>query len=110
MLAASIKGVPTDLRIGKAEDDNPAIGAKWGISRRIRAELLIELLTGQRYPSGRPARAIKLIGARITGSLDLEAATLICPLLLQNCYVDESVNLNEATAPRSDCQVAISPA
>src|SRR5207245_720176 len=36
---------------------------------------------------------------RITGFLDLEATTLTCPLQLQDCYVDESVNLNEATAP-----------
>ena len=99
VLAASVKGALTDLRTGKAEADDPANGAKWGVARRIRAELLIELLTAQRHPDGRPARAVKLIGARITGSLDLEAVSLTCPLLLQDCYIDEPVNLDEATAP-----------
>jgi hypothetical protein len=99
LVAAAAKGTMADLRTGDAEADDPKTGAKWGTGRQIRAELLTELLTGQRNPGGRPARIIKLTGARITGSLDLEAATLTCPLVLQDCYFDEAVNLNEATAP-----------
>ena len=98
-LAGSVKGAITDLRTGTAEADDPATGTEWGVARRIRAGLLIELLTAQRHLDGRPARAVKLIGARITGSLDLEAVSLTCPLLLQDCYIDEPVNLDEATAP-----------
>ncbi len=42
---------------------------------------------------------MKLRGARITGPLDLEARTLACPLLLQECCIEEAVNLCEAIAP-----------
>ena len=77
----------------------PDQGATWDIGRQIRAALLAELLTGTSAPEGQPPRAMKLRGARITGSLDLEASTLACPLLLQDCYFDEPVNLDEATAP-----------
>jgi hypothetical protein len=99
LLAASVEGTLTDLRTGNAGANNPAAGAKWGVARRIRAKLLVGLLTAQRHADSRPARAVKLIGARITGSLDLEAVSLTCPLLLQDCYIDEPVNLDEATAP-----------
>ncbi len=64
----------------------------------MRAELLIELLCGTRHPDGRPLRAVKLRGARITGPLHLEAATITCPLLLHECYIGEPVNFDEAAA------------
>ena len=74
--------------------------------RQIRAELLVDLLTGTRLPDGKPPRAVKLRGARITGSLDLEAATLTCPLLLQDCYIDEPVILDRQPHRRSGCPAA----
>ena len=69
VVAASAKGEFADLRSGQAEADNPAKGADWGYAKRVRAKLLIELLTAQRTLNGRPARAVKLIGARICGPL-----------------------------------------
>jgi hypothetical protein len=39
---------------------------------------------------------LKLRGARIRGSLDLEAATLICPVVLQGCFFEQPVVLKEA--------------
>jgi hypothetical protein len=39
-----------------------------------------------------------LRGARITGGLDLEGAELTCPILLQDCWFEEPVNLCEARA------------
>ncbi len=44
-------------------------------------------------------RTVRLRGARITGRLDLEAVTLGCPLLMQDCHLEQPVNLNEARAP-----------
>jgi len=97
MLTAAIIGALIDLQTGDASDD-PAQGERWDTSRQIRATLLAELLTGKRH-GDKTARAVKLRGARITGPLDLEASTISCPLLLQDCYLDERVNLDEATAP-----------
>jgi hypothetical protein len=55
-------------------------------------------LTGRRQPGTGPVRAVKLAGARITGVLDLEAARLACPLLLDGCSADQPINLKEAHA------------
>jgi hypothetical protein len=99
LFAGVADGTLTDLRTGKAEADDPAAGAKWGDSRQIRAQLLAELLTGTRGSDRTRPRAIKLRGARITGPLNLETAILLCPLLLRDCYLDEPVNLDQASAP-----------
>ena len=47
---------------------------------------------------GQP-RAFWLLGALITGLLDLQARILLIPLLLQDCHIAQPVNLSEATAP-----------
>jgi hypothetical protein len=97
---ASAAGRLLDLREGNPRVDDPRQAGDWGSSRSVRAELLIELVTGTRRPEGAPrSRAVKLVGACITGTLDLEATTLICPLLLQGCYFEEPINLREAQAP-----------
>jgi hypothetical protein len=99
LLPAATTGMLVDLHVGDAGLDNPVQGRAWGAARTVRAEVLADLLTGTPYAgTGRP-RAIKLRGARITSFFDLEGATLACPLTLQDCYFDEPVNLNDATAP-----------
>src|SRR5438105_3516673 len=99
LLTGTVAGTLIDLRASTTTVTNPARGKRWGTSRQIRAGVLAELLTGMRRLNGNPPRAVKLRGARITGSLNLEAATLTCPLLLQDCYFDGPVNLDEAAAP-----------
>jgi hypothetical protein len=98
VVEAAGQGSSVDLRVGDSEVDDPARGAAWDASRTVRAELLIALLTGDRVPESGRLRSVKLRGARISGTLDLGAATIGCPLKLQDCYVDEPVNLREATA------------
>lgn len=88
LLEAVAAGAWFEVRAGGADAD-----------RRVRAALLAELLTGERAPEGRRPRALKLRGARIAGALDLEAAELTCPLLLDDCRFDEPLVLSEATAP-----------
>lgn len=99
LLKAAITGEPKDFSVGDDELDAPAQGANWGDDRQIRAAFLIELLTGMRTTDGKSPRAVKLHSARITGSLNLEAATLTCPLLLRDCHIDEPVSFDEVTAP-----------
>jgi hypothetical protein len=81
MIAAATIGAVTDLTTGDSGDDDPARGDSWDASRQIRAELLAELITRTHRIRDEPPRAVKLCGVRVTGVLDLEAATLICPLL-----------------------------
>jgi hypothetical protein len=82
---------------GTVEDRNPANGAQWGAERRVRGEALAAMLT---EPSrGRRPRAARLALARITGTLDLEGLKLACPLILQSCFFDHSVNANATQVP-----------
>ena len=87
-------GELVDLRTGDAEADDPASGAQWARERTVGSDLLYELLTG-REPT---PRALVLRGARISGGLNLEAATLACPLILEECFFDGPVNLRETRA------------
>lgn len=96
LLTAVIAGSLADLRTSRTTN-HPSQGKRWGTGRHVRAALLAELLTGRRIAGEDHKRAVKLCGARITGRLDLEGATLTCPLLLHACYLDEPVNLDEAT-------------
>jgi hypothetical protein len=77
---AMTTGGRVDLRKHDPQADDPSQGAQWGAERTIRAEVLADLLT-QVTGSQRP-RAVRLAGARVTGKLDLEAAELLCPVML----------------------------
>jgi hypothetical protein len=98
LVAAAAVGGLIDLSTGHAGRDDPAQGANWGPARTMRAQLLIDLLTKeQARDAGRP-RAVMIRCARITGPLNLLSRTLVCPLFLQDCHIEEAVNLNGATA------------
>ena len=98
VLRAAKTGELVDLRARKPNLDDATRGKTGDVARAVRAELLVELLTGRDEASNGRPRAVKLRGARITGTLDLEASTLLCPLLLQDCHLDQPVNLKDATA------------
>ena len=70
----------------------------WGPERTIRAAVLRRLLVESDWPVH--AKGIRLRGVRISGAVDLEAATLRCPLWLSTCFFDDPqpVQLNYATA------------
>jgi hypothetical protein len=96
--AAITTGSLVDLRTRQPERDDLAHGDRWEPSRTIRAETLIDLLTGPDLTQGtRRPRALRLAGAKITGTLDLQAAELLCPVTLQSCWFEHPVKLVEAT-------------
>ena len=97
---AAASGTLIDLRLRGQDSRLQAPDANRDGRGTIRAEFLRDLLTGSNARSGTATvQAVKLSGARISGVLDLEAAKLICPLLLQSCYFEHAVNLTEAQAP-----------
>lgn len=98
LLKAAATGALVDLRTGDLDADNPANAENWGNDRNVRADFLADLLTGDRPAGPGRLRFVRLRGARITSGLDLEARTLLCPLLLQDCCFDEPVRLIEAEA------------
>jgi hypothetical protein len=94
---AMLTGQLVDWRTGNARADDPSQGAGWDAKRTVAAGLLAELLTGT--DGSRRPRALRLAGARVLGQLDLEAAEVICPLLLRGCWFAEPILLDEAQAP-----------
>jgi hypothetical protein len=81
----------------------------WGRERAVSAAVLRDLLVGGLWPVH--ARGVRLRGVLISGLLDLEGATLRCPLSLDGCYLDASdpVCFDHATALRialTKCQLA----
>jgi len=94
---AILTGRLVDWRTGYVTADDPANGAGWDAQRTVPGALLAELLSVAEGP--RRPRALRLAGARVVGQLDLEAAEVVCPLLLRACWFAEPVVLSEARAP-----------
>jgi hypothetical protein len=81
----------------------------WGEERTVSAAVLRDLLVGGQWPVH--AKGVRLRGVKISGLLDLEGATLRCPLSLDNCYLDadDPACFDHATASRvalTGCQLA----
>ncbi|WP_030175534.1 hypothetical protein [Spirillospora albida] len=90
-------GESVDLSSGDAALDDPAYADRWGRERVIRAEVLVALLVGavERVPG--QVAAVRLTGARVTGSLNLGHAEVTVPLALTGCVFDEAPHLYWAT-------------
>ena len=58
----------------------------WPAEHTVRAAVLRHLLIDQARPVD--PKGIRLRGVRVVGVLDLQAATLRCPLVLDRCFLD----------------------
>jgi hypothetical protein len=77
---------------------DPAEGKAWGEERTVRAGLLYALLTTEALPSGRRPRALRLRQVRIRDQLDLEGASVACPLWSEDCFVEDAILLRDGLA------------
>lgn len=90
-------GDEVDLRVGDPVKDDPANARAWGQSRRVRASVVAALALGAgSEPAGRVA-ALRLVGAWITGDVDLRDGDLGCPIVLRHCCFDGVLNLDGAS-------------
>ncbi|MFI6107559.1 hypothetical protein [Streptomyces sp. NPDC051310] len=69
----------------------------WGAERTIRAAVLRRLLVEPQWPVH--PKGVRLRATKISGHLDLESATLRCPLVCEDCFFDspKPVTLDYAT-------------
>ena len=90
LIQACRKGAPTIFSMERPE--------KGSADNTIRAGLIRALLlgTGDCTP---PARGLRIVGAWITGKLDLQGEALPVPLGLQKCTLEEDVLLRACTLP-----------
>jgi hypothetical protein len=95
LIAAAKNGEPVDLRDKQGAFNVPGEGAGWSAERTIRAEVIAGLCTSLTEDSVR-RKGVRVLGAKIVGSLDLEAATLMRPLKLVHCWFEQEINLRDA--------------
>ncbi|WP_242902660.1 hypothetical protein [Actinomadura terrae] len=87
------RGESVDLGTGDPALDDPGGTAYWGPDRSVRAEVLVALLVGAVDPEPGQVPAVRLSGARVTGSLNLGHAEVHVPLALTGCSFDEAPHL-----------------
>lgn len=98
LCAAASDGALLDLgRPGRTRDD-PSCGEAWGQHRRIRAQVLRQLLTGHGPELTKATIAVRLRGAHIVGRLNLGGTTLRCPLELASCYIPHRLSIAKSEA------------
>ncbi|HEY9373416.1 oxidoreductase [Streptomyces sp.] len=89
-------GAICDLRQGSPLLDDPFSGREWPAARTVRADVVaLLLLDGPPARSGRVS-ALKLRGARITGTLNLAGGTIAPYVELHGCRFDHEVVLPES--------------
>ena len=99
LCAKAAEGRLLDLRCRRPGEDNPARGREWGPQRRIRAQVVFQLLTGDGPKLAETVVAVRLRGAQVVGQLNLGGQKLRCPLELNQCHVGHRLDLAKAEAP-----------
>lgn len=96
LCAKAAEGGLFDVRCRRPGQDDPARGREWGPERRIRAQVLFQLLTGHGPQLTDQVLAVRLRGAQIVGRLNLGGWKLRCPLELNQCHLHQRMDLAKA--------------
>jgi hypothetical protein len=108
MWQAFRNGSVYDLSVGDTVVDDPHGGHPWGDERTVRARIVCWLLLdGPPALAGRVS-SLKLVGMRISGSLDLAGGTVVPYVEMRACRFDREILLPEAhftTVRLLDCSV-----
>ncbi|HYW71840.1 MAG TPA: hypothetical protein VE961_12450 [Pyrinomonadaceae bacterium] len=105
MLRAAPLGTVANCGPSNRDDDpdnDPATADGWPAERHIRAELIRWLCVDRSAREQVDPRGVRLRGARINGSLDLSFVTLLFPLSLRRCRIQETLDLDYVEIPAVD--------
>jgi hypothetical protein len=80
--------------------NDPARADRWGAEREVRAELIRWLCVDPHAKALIDPQGIRLLGARITGKLNLSDVKVPFPLVLRNCSIAERMTFESAVFPR----------
>ncbi|MET9443913.1 oxidoreductase [Streptomyces sp. NPDC006610] len=95
MWQAFRNGTVYDLRSGDTEEDDPHGAREWDDGRTVRARIVCWLLLdGPPALAGRVS-ALKLVGVRVSGTLDLAGGTVVPYVELHDCRFEREVLLPE---------------
>jgi hypothetical protein len=89
-------GQVVDFRTGP--DDGPENVSAWGPERQVRAEVIAWLLTRTAAAGLAEVPGLRLMGARVTGTLRLAHLTIGVPAEFERCAFDKGIDLAEACA------------
>jgi hypothetical protein len=87
------RGGCVDLRSGDPGVDDPVYGGTWNGGRTVRSEVIRAILLGACEQEQGAVAALRIIGARISGRLDLVHADIRFPVYLEWCWFEESPDL-----------------
>lgn len=92
--AAGPSAVPND------PSNDPMHADRWGHDREVRAELIRWLCVDPDASRLVDPRGIRLLGARVTGKLDLSHVRIPFGIAMIRCLVPEQINLDSAEIPK----------
>lgn len=96
------EGREVDYRVGDPGEDDPARGPAWGPERVVRAEVIRALLLGARKTAAGEIAAVRVVGARIEGVLDLDNAEFRHPVRVVECSIGGQLTFSNAKTRRID--------
>ena len=91
-----LAGGRTDFTVGDPDVDRVTSGASWGPERTVRAEFLAKLI-GE---AGERRAPLRVVGARVTGPLELEYLELGFSLSFGHCYFEHRIDLHDTRLRR----------
>jgi uncharacterized protein YjbI with pentapeptide repeats len=97
---AAAEGRTLDLRPGQHAENDPATGGPHWEDRRIRPQVIHQLLSGRGDldEAFGPALAVRVRGAEVPGALFLDNLTLRCALKLHQCRIIGELHLTKSRA------------
>lgn len=108
MWQAFRNGSQYDVRTGEPEVDDPRGDHAWGPDRSVRARIVALLLLHGPPPLLGRVAALHLVGAHVTGALDLSGGAVEPYIEFRHCRFAEEVRMAEArvnTARLVDCYI-----
>jgi hypothetical protein len=98
LIDAARRGGMASYVTGRAANDDPSKGSNWDAERTIRADVIKRLVTAINLEWPVYSNRIVVLGARITGQLDLSQADLKYELVIAKSFFDQPIVLRDATA------------
>jgi hypothetical protein len=103
------RGELVDLRIGDPHIDDPRNADEWDDSRRVRAEVLRALLLGAVERAPGHVAGVRLMGALIEGTIDLQHCDIDCVVEIAACHFDSVLRMNESRVHTIDLSGCVLP-
>lgn len=96
------RGELVDLRSGDVDADDPSHSDEWPGSRRVRAEIIAALMLGAVPPIRGCTAGVRLVGARVEGTVDVRHGIIKYPFELKGCFFENEILFTEARARTVD--------